>query len=86
MRNRIVKMNLYMEMCGLGVAVSACITSFFGMNLITGLEDHPFAFFLTAALIVMTCGFIVIACLYRFRSITHSGKTCNYPILKNMFR
>jgi hypothetical protein len=46
MRNRIVKLNLYMEMWGLGVSVSACISSFFGMNMTTGLEDHPFAFFL----------------------------------------
>ncbi len=35
MRNRIVTMNLNMEMFSLGLAFAACVTAFFGMNLVT---------------------------------------------------
>ena len=86
MRNRIVKLNLYMEMWGLGVSVSACASSFFGMNMLTGLEDHPFAFFLAAFLIVSTSVLIVVGCILRFRAIIYSGKAQQFPILKNIFR
>ena len=86
MRNRIVKLNLYMEMWGLGVSVSACASSFFGMNMLTGLEDHPFAFFLAAFLIVLTSVLIVVGCILRFRAIIYSGKAQQFPILKNIFR
>jgi hypothetical protein len=66
--------------------VAACCASFFGMNLITGLEDHPYAFFLTAGLITLTSALIFFWCRHRFRSIERSGKTHDYPLLKNMFR
>jgi hypothetical protein len=39
-------MNLFMEMCMLGVTFGACVGSIFGMNLNSGIEDNPYAFFL----------------------------------------
>ncbi len=47
-RNRIIRMNLFMEMCMLGVTFGACVGSIFGMNLNSGIEEHPYAFFLVS--------------------------------------
>jgi hypothetical protein len=55
-----------MEMANLGVAFAACVTSFFGMNLMTGLEDHPFAFILVSLFITMASGLIGLLCFFRF--------------------
>ena len=41
-------MNLYMEIATLGVTFAAMISSIFGMNLNSGIEEDPYAFFLVA--------------------------------------
>ena len=86
MRNEIVKMNLYMEMISLGVAVASCLSAFFGMNLTTGLEDHPFAFYITLPLLIIVSVLSTLFCIYRFRAITNSDQVPDYPVLKDMFR
>ncbi len=45
-RNRIIRMNLYMEISTLGVTFAACASSIFGMNLNSGIEEDPYAFYL----------------------------------------
>ena len=47
-------MNLYMEISSLGVTFVACATSIFGMNLFSGLENHPYAFYVSIILIMVT--------------------------------
>ena len=79
-------MNLYMEMISLGVAVASCLSAFFGMNLTTGLEDHPFAFYITLPLLIIVSVLSTLFCIYRFRAITHSDQVPDYPVLKDMFR
>lgn len=37
-RNRIARLELLLSMAGLAVGASACVSSFFGMNLVSGLE------------------------------------------------
>ena len=86
MRNEIVKMNLYMEMCSLGVGVAASLSALFGMNLVTGLEEHPFAFFITLPLLIIVSVISTAVCIYRFKAITHSDQVPDYPVLKDMFR
>ena len=44
-RNRLIQLNVTLAMVSCGVAMSTTITSMFGMNLISGLETHPTAFF-----------------------------------------
>jgi hypothetical protein len=39
-------MNLYMEISTLGVTFAACASSIFGMNLNSGIEEDPYAFYL----------------------------------------
>ena len=52
-RNRIIRMSLNIEMCMLGLTFGACFASVFGMNLRSGLEDHPLAFYLTVSSIIL---------------------------------
>ena len=47
-------MNLFMEMCMLGVTFGACVGSIFGMNLDSGIESDPYAFYLTILTVLIT--------------------------------
>lgn len=44
-RNRMLRMNLYLSIAGVGIASGTAIAGFYGMNLINGYEDSPTAFF-----------------------------------------
>eukprot|EP00527_Entomoneis_sp_CCMP2396_P002253 CAMPEP_0198146100 /NCGR_PEP_ID=MMETSP1443-20131203/27411_1 /TAXON_ID=186043 /ORGANISM="Entomoneis sp., Strain CCMP2396" /LENGTH=425 /DNA_ID=CAMNT_0043809935 /DNA_START=437 /DNA_END=1714 /DNA_ORIENTATION=+ len=44
-RNRMVRMNVHISIAGLSLAVGTTVAGFFGMNLISGLETSPFAFY-----------------------------------------
>ena len=46
-RNRIIRLNLYIAMGTLGFSFSATVAGIFGMNLVSGLEEHPTAFYNT---------------------------------------
>jgi hypothetical protein len=37
-----------MEVANIAIAFATCVATFLGMNLVTGLEDHPWAFFLAS--------------------------------------
>jgi len=43
-RNRLISMNLYLALVGLGLGIGTTVAGFFGMNLISGLEESPTAF------------------------------------------
>jgi hypothetical protein len=47
-RNRIIRMNLSMSVIGVALASSTAIAGIFGMNLVSGLEQHPSAFVLVS--------------------------------------
>ena len=43
-RNRLIRMNLYLALVGLSLGIGTTVAGFFGMNLISGLEQSPVAF------------------------------------------
>ena len=43
-RNRMIRMNVYLSITGIGMGMSTAVAGFFGMNLISGLEESPIAF------------------------------------------
>lgn len=43
-RNRMLRMNLYLSIAGIGIGTSTAVAGFYGMNLISGLEESPNAF------------------------------------------
>ena len=48
-RNKMIRMSLFMEMGALALGSGAVVGGIFGMNLTHGLESHPSAFFITLA-------------------------------------
>jgi hypothetical protein len=52
-RNKLIEMNLYMEISTLGVTFAACVSSVFGMNLNSGIQEDPYAFYLTTLFIMI---------------------------------
>jgi hypothetical protein len=58
------------------------------MNLLTGIEDHPFAYFIVAPIVAAAGCFVFAACVLKFRSIvTTSRKTDDgLPILSDILR
>ena len=43
-RNRMIRMNVYLSIAGIGIATSTAVAGFYGMNLVSGLEESPTAF------------------------------------------
>lgn len=43
-RNRMVRMNVHLGIAGLGLGLSTAVAGFFGMNLVSGLEEAPHMF------------------------------------------
>ncbi len=48
-RNRMIMVQAYMSLVSGGLAAGALITGMFGMNLHTGIELHPYAFYVVAS-------------------------------------
>lgn len=57
-RNKIIKTNLFVSLASLGVATSAFGASLFGMNLLSGFENHPTAFYIVCGTLGATMLFI----------------------------
>uniref|UniRef100_A0A7S2Y6K2 Magnesium transporter n=1 Tax=Entomoneis paludosa TaxID=265537 RepID=A0A7S2Y6K2_9STRA len=57
-RNRLVRMNVHISIAGLSLAVGTTVAGFFGMNLISGLEDNAIAFYYVIASTTL-CGGVV---------------------------
>jgi len=43
-RNNLIRINLHLTMGGVGLALATTVAGIFGMNLVSGLEEHPAAF------------------------------------------
>ncbi|BBN11788.1 magnesium transporter [Marchantia polymorpha subsp. ruderalis] len=48
-RNRIIRMNLYISISTLSISLATLPAAFFGMNLVSGFEDHPTLFYTIVA-------------------------------------
>ena len=55
-RNRIIKMSLFMEMGTMAIGCGALTAGIFGMNLTHGFESHPTAFYVTCGGIGLAVG------------------------------
>jgi len=68
-RNRLIRINLLVSCASLSVATAGAGASFFGMNLLSGLEQHPMAFFaVSGALGTLASGIYMFTYLYYRRS------------------
>lgn len=63
-RNRMLRMNLYLSIAGIGIGTSTAVAGFYGMNLVSGLENSPTAFgyvVLTTTTVGMLIGAVCIS-------------------------
>mmetsp|Transcript_3094 Transcript_3094/g.3646 ORF Transcript_3094/g.3646 Transcript_3094/m.3646 type:complete len:580 (-) Transcript_3094:100-1839(-) len=63
LRNRILRLELLMELTGLSVGCGAAITGLFGMNLVSRVEVHPRMFYYTSGFIVILMASVMFAAI-----------------------
>uniref|UniRef100_A0A0K2UMS4 Magnesium transporter MRS2 homolog, mitochondrial n=1 Tax=Lepeophtheirus salmonis TaxID=72036 RepID=A0A0K2UMS4_LEPSM len=86
LRNKIMRMSLFMEIGTLSAGTGALVGGILGMNLSNGFEEHPTAFFLVSGGtgILMLTIFSTFAMKYRSLQIDTSGAR-SYQTLTNLF-
>jgi len=67
LRNRILRFELIIEMIGLMVGTGAAVTGLFGMNLVSGGEDHKQLFYIVSGVIVVLMGTMGVTLLRQCR-------------------
>ncbi len=86
MRNKIMRMGLFMEMGTLSAGAGALIAGMFGMNLTSGFESHPEAFYVAVGGIFVLAGGLFGVFSRRFAAMNrdYSGAK-GYLALKHFF-
>jgi len=79
-RNRIARLELVLSMSGLGVGTCAAVSGFFGMNLLSGLENVPGLFALVCFSSVIVSSAIIATCWRRFRSVSRDQRSRLYDV------
>jgi hypothetical protein len=62
-----------MEAMNISFGFATSVGSYFAMFLLSGLEDHPYAFFVTSAIIILISLTIFTVCIVKFKEIKNSG-------------
>ena len=78
--------SLYTQAIKISLGFASSVASYFGMYLLSGLENNPHAFFVTTVLVVIASIIIFAICIYKFKEIKHSGPSTEYPLLKDIIR
>ena len=71
-RNSVLIMEAKVVMASLGVTSGTLVAGFFGMNLTSGLESHPTAFFITTSAIVFCSAGMIAILLRKLRRVVHT--------------
>ena len=87
-RNRIARLELLLSMAGTGLGVCAAVSGFFGMNLLSGLEEARRLFWIVTSASVMCAVGLFGACLRVFRGLGRQqvGRLRDVQALKNVLR
>lgn len=54
MRNRVLRLDIVLNLGAVSVGVGGLVAGVFGMNLLSGIEEHPFAFWIVSGIAFMT--------------------------------
>ncbi len=85
-RNRIIKLSLYIEAGTLCIGLCALVTGFFGMNLRSGLEDSQIGFALTCCLTLAFGGSLFGIFVNRYSQIREDSSSAkDYQNIKHFF-
>ena len=86
-RNRMIRLGLFMEMGALSLGSGAVVAGGFGMNLTHGMEAHPTAFYLTCGGIGTLMGGVFGLCARRYIKLSaDTSGAQSYKSLKNFFQ
>ena len=85
-RNKMIRMSLFMEMGALALGSGAVVGGIFGMNLTHGLEEHPSAFFVTLGGISVVMTGIVVGFSRNYNKLkVDTSSAQSFLALKNFF-
>lgn len=54
MRNRVLRLDVFLNLGAVSVGVGGLVAGIFGMNLLSGLEEHPFGFWIVSGIAIAT--------------------------------
>jgi len=85
-RNRIARLELLLSMAGICVGTCSAVSGFFGMNLISGLEEARGVFLIVVGTSMLLTGSFFFSCFRWFRSLafTQRGRLQDVQALKNV--
>ena len=85
-RNKMIRMSLFMEMGALALGSGAVVGGIFGMNLTHGLEEHPSAFLVTLGGISVVMTGIVVSFSRNYNKLkVDTTSAQSFLALKNFF-
>ena len=85
-RNKMIRMSLFMEMGALALGSGAVVGGIFGMNLTHGLEEHPSAFLVTLGGISVVMTGIVVGFSRNYNKLkVDTSSAQSFLALKNFF-
>ncbi len=67
MRNRVLRLEVFLNLGAVSVGTGGLVAGAFGMNLLHGWEDHPYAFFMVSAAAVFSSLAMFRGCLVYLR-------------------
>jgi len=86
-RNRMIRMGLFMDMGTLSLASGAFMAGVFGMNLLHGIEEHPHAFLLVSGSMVTFMLTLLGGVLRKYYHVVGDTREAHsFKALKNFFR
>ena len=69
-RNRLARFELTLNMAGLCIGMSAMVSGFFGMNLVSGVENAAGGFLIATVTSVLCSAALFLSCTRRFRNVS----------------
>jgi len=69
-RNRLARFELTLNMAGLCIGMSAMVSGFFGMNLVSGVENAVGGFWIATVLSTLCSAALFFSCTRRFRNVS----------------
>ncbi|WFD03646.1 Inner membrane magnesium transporter MRS2 [Malassezia obtusa] len=76
-RNRILSMELRIGIVTLGFTMATFVAGLFGMNLVSGLEEHPYAFYVTTAATCILAMIVSINGVHQLAKMRRVGLSVN---------
>lgn len=85
-RNKIIRMNLFISMATLSFSLATVPASFFGMNLVSGLETSPHAFYIILGATSTSSVFVGLGLVFMFRKFLGGHRAQDLAALQDLLR